>query len=179
MARHERKSGGSRAARRRSWVLPAGIAGAIVVLGVIGYFAYRASADLPGARLPDLGNVHIPLPSTPHDPYNSDPPTSGPHLPYIAPWGVHDRPIPLELQVHNLEDGGVLVQYNCACPDLVGKLQAIVQKYDRQVILAPYPTMKSKIALTAWTRIDTLEDVDGKRIVRFIEAYRGIDHHPK
>ena len=179
MARHERTSGGSRAARRRSWALPVGIAGAIVVLGVIGYFAYRASADLPGTRWPDLGNQHIPTASTPHAPYNSDPPTSGPHLPYIAPWGVHVRPIPPELQVHNLEDGGVLVQYNCECPDLVAKLMAVVQKYDRQVILAPYPPMKSPIALTAWTRIDTLADFDEKRIVRFIEAYRGIDHHPK
>ena len=54
-------------------------------------------------------------------PYNSEPPTSGPHLPYIAPWGIHTRPIPNELQVHNLEDGGVMVQYNCECPELVGE----------------------------------------------------------
>jgi hypothetical protein len=71
------------------------------------------------------------------------------------------------------------VQYNCECPELVAKLKAIVDTYPRQVILAPYPTMKSKIALTAWTRIDTLDDFDQKRIVRFIEAYRGIDHHPR
>jgi hypothetical protein len=37
--------------------------------------------------------------------------------------------------------------------------------------------MKSKIALTAWTRIDTLEELDEGRVVRFIERYRGIDHH--
>src|SRR5437870_5529515 len=114
---------------------------------------------------------------SPHEPYNSDPPTSGPHLPYIAPWGVHTRPIPLPLQVHNLEDGGVLVQYNCECPELVEQLRAIVRRYDRQVILAPYPTMKSRIALTAWTRIDAFDAFDETRIVRFIEAYRGIDHH--
>src|SRR5207249_1283010 len=83
---------------------------------------------------------------------NSDPPTSGPHLPYIAPWGVHTRPIGRELQVHNLEDGGVLVQYNCECPDLAARLKAIVQRYDKQVILAPYHGMKPKIALTAWSR---------------------------
>jgi hypothetical protein len=39
--------------------------------------------------------------------------------------------------------------------------------------------MDSPIALTAWTRMDKLTEVDEKRIVRFIEAYRGIDHHPK
>jgi len=90
---------------------------------------------------------------------------------------VHTRPIIRELQVHNLEDGGVVVQYNCECPDLVTKLKAIVDKYDRHVILAPYPGMKHKIALTAWTRLDTLDELDEGRILRFIEAYRGIDHH--
>jgi len=37
--------------------------------------------------------------------------------------------------------------------------------------------MKSRIAVTAWTRIDTLDEFDARRITRFIEAYRGIDHH--
>jgi hypothetical protein len=39
--------------------------------------------------------------------------------------------------------------------------------------------MKSPIALTAWTRIETLSAFDARRIRRFIEAYRGIDHHQK
>lgn len=154
----------------------AGAAGVVLVI-VVGYFAYRAAADLPGARMSDQGNRHIATADTPHEPYNSDPPTSGPHLPYIAPWGVHTRPIPPELQVHNLEDGGVLVQYSCQCPEIVEKLGAIVRRYGKHVILAPYSGMKSRIALTAWTRIEQLEAPDEKRIVRFIEAYRGIDHH--
>ena len=153
------------------------VTAAVLVSIVVGYFAYRAQANLPGAQLPDQGNRHIAGPDAPHEPYNSEPPTSGPHLPYIAPWGVHTRPIGRELQVHNLEDGGVLVQYNCECPDLVAKLKAIVQRYDKYVILAPYDGMKPKIALTAWTRIDTLEEFDEARVRRFIETYRGIDHH--
>jgi uncharacterized protein DUF3105 len=162
--------------RRRSLAV-VGAAVAVVAVVVVGYFAYRAQADLPGRVMADQGNLHIQSTAVPHEPYNSDPPTSGPHLPYIAPWGVHTRPIPAELQVHNLEDGGVVIQYNCECPELATRLRGIVDKYERQVILAPYPTMKSRIALTAWTRIETLDDFDGKRIARFIEAYRGIDHH--
>jgi hypothetical protein len=164
--------------RRRPWV-PVAVGVVIVVAAVIGYFAYRATADLPGVKMPDQGNAHLRTAADPHEPYNSDPPTSGPHLSYVAPWGVHTRPIQRELQVHNLEDGGVLVQYNCECPELVGKLRDVVQKYDKYVILAPYPEMKSRIALTAWTRIETLSDFDESRIRRFIEAYRGIDHHKK
>jgi hypothetical protein len=47
------------------------------------------------------------------------------------------------------------------------------------VILAPYPNLETRIALTAWGRIDTFEDFDEQRIVRFIDAYGGIDHHPR
>jgi hypothetical protein len=177
MAKRETSRGPDHGARRHWWV------GALLVVvlaaGVVGYFAYRAAAELPGRPVADQGNAHIPTAETPREAYNSDPPTSGPHLPYIAPWGVHTRPITPELQVHNLEDGGVLVQYSCDCPDLVEKLRAIVSRYDRFVILAPYPAMKSRIALTAWTRIDTLDDFDGRRVSRFIEAFRGIDHHKR
>jgi hypothetical protein len=52
-----------------------------------------------------------------------------------------------------------------------------VSKYDKFVVLAPYPTMKHRIALTAWTRIDTFEEFDEGRVRRFIDRYRGIDHH--
>jgi uncharacterized protein DUF3105 len=175
MAKSERKHG-NRGARRRV-TLGASIAAVVVIAVVVGYFAYQASPGQPGEKLADQGNRHIAAEGEPHEAYNSDPPTSGPHLPYIAPWGVHTRSIPPELQVHNLEDGGVLVQYNCECPDLAEQLRGIVRQYDRQVILAPYPTMKSKIALTAWTRLETLDDFDAQKITRFIRAYRGIDHH--
>ena len=39
--------------------------------------------------------------------------------------------------------------------------------------------MKTRIALTAWTRLDTFDEFDENRIVRFIDAYRGIDHHKR
>jgi hypothetical protein len=176
MARGDRQP---KTRRRISKSQRTAIAVSIVVLVaiVVGYFAYRAQANLPGTQMPDQGNLHIPSVDSPHVPYNSDPPTSGPHLPYIAPWGVHTRPIDRELQVHNLEDGGVVVQYNCECPEIVAKLKAIVQRYDKQVVLAPYPGMKPRIALTAWTRIDTMEELDEARVKRFIDAYIGIDHH--
>jgi hypothetical protein len=47
------------------------------------------------------------------------------------------------------------------------------------VVLAPYPELDRCIAMTAWTRIDKMDDLDDRRVVRFIEAYRGIDHHPR
>jgi len=164
-----------RTRRRLSWA-----AAAVAVIGVILAVSLWASSR-PGRWVASLGNEHLQAADQKHAPYNSDPPTSGPALKYIAPWGIHSEPIPKELQVHNLEYGGVLVQYSCpqGCPDLIARLRAIVLRYDQFVILAPYPGMDARIALTAWTRIDKFDDVDEKRIVRFIEAYRGIDHHPR
>jgi hypothetical protein len=168
-----------RAGGRRLWLWAGGAA--LVAAVVAGVFAYRAAVAQPGVSLPDLGNRHVLTLTEEIPPYNSDPPTSGPHLPYIAPWGVHTEPILRQLQVHNLEDGGVMVQYNCpdGCPDLVAKLKTIVSGYERQVILAPYPGMKTRLVLTAWMRLDAFDDFDERRVRRFITAYRGIDHHPR
>jgi len=162
------------------------------ILAVSGSFAVPppTTPDNPGQELPSLGNAHIQRLGDPHVPYNSDPPTSGPHMPSIAPWGIYDQPIPKEFQVHNLEDGGVLIQFSCpkGCPDLIKKLEALFQKYKKRaesekkymhLIIAPYPAMDSRLVLTAWTRMDKLSDFDEPRIDRFIEAYIGIDHHKK
>ncbi len=164
--------------RRRRWVLRG--LGMLVVLA-IGWLVYRGlTREYPGRAVPTLGNSHIASLDPPGFPYNTRPPTSGPHLDSLARWGIHTQPIPDELQVHNLEDGGVLVQYNCQeCDELVAKLRAIVSRYPDRVILAPYPHMDTRIALTAWGRIDAFHDFVEGRIVRFIETYRGIDHHPR
>jgi len=165
--------------RRRNWIIGGSVA--VVAAVAVGYLAYRSAASLPGKSFADQGNLHIQSAAEPHVAYNSDPPTSGPHLGYVAPWGVHAQPIPKELQVHNLEDGGVAVQYHCpsGCPELVDKLKGIVAGYERHVVLAPYPGMKQRIALTAWTRLDEFDEFDEGRIQRFIRAYKGIDHHKR
>jgi len=130
-----------------------GIGGVAVAAALVaGAIAYRAAGAQPGVSFPDQGNRHVMTLKETIPPYNSTPPTSGPHLPYICPDG---------------------------CPDLVAKLKGIVSGYDHQVILAPYPGMKTRIALTAWTRLDAFNDFDESRIRRFITAYRGIDHHPR
>lgn len=154
----------------------------VSLLASIGYWAYgQWTTGSPGEFVPSMGNRHISESTMGSITYNSDPPSSGPHLPSIARWGIHENPVPKELQLHNLEDGGVMVQYNCPqtksdCKSLVEKLAQVVRRYDHAV-LAPYPGMSHKIALTAWSRIDKLNEFDEKRIVRFIEAYINIDHH--
>lgn len=169
--------------RKRSQARKLGGVGLLILLiAGVGYWGYSKWTQQPiGEFVASQGNQHITQTEVGLVTYNSDPPISGPHLPYLARWGLHDQPIPKELQVHNLEDGGVLVQYNCdrAAPDcksLVEKLSKIVELYGH-AILAPYPSMSHKIALTAWSRIDKFDDFDEKRVRTFIESYMGIDHH--
>ncbi len=147
------------------------------VLLASGYWAYgKITEKVTWTSVPLLPSPHIPL-GTPHPPYNSDPPTSGPHTDALAAWIVHNEPIPKETQLHNLEDGGVVINYSCLdCPDLVERLKVIAGRFDR-VVLAPYPGLDRKIALTAWGRIDKFDEFDETRIVKFIKAHIGIDHH--
>lgn len=154
--------------------LYAAMAAALLVAGYWGYG--KMTEKVTWTSVPTLPSPHVPI-GTPHPPYNSDPPTSGPHAPGLARWGVHAEPVPKELQVHNLEDGGVVIQYSCQdCPDLIKQLTTIAERYDR-VILAPYTGLDRRIALTAWGRIDTFDEFDEARIVKFVKAHIGIDHH--
>ena len=93
---------------------------------------------------------------------------------------MHRIPIPWEVQVHNLEDGGVIIHYRCdqPCPDTVAALERIVSAYPTQVIAAPEPRLESAFAVTAWERLVRLDRFDEAAIRQFIEAYRGRDHHP-
>jgi hypothetical protein len=78
-----------------------------------------------------------------------------------------------------LEHGGVLVQYNCstACGELRQLLRSITSGYNSKVILAPYPGMSSRIALTSWGKIDLLDEFDRERIEEFVKKNR--DHAPE
>jgi hypothetical protein len=149
-----------------------------VIAIVVGVYLLSSGIGKPGRHVPNLGNRHIPNVDSPHVAYNSYPPTSGPHVTDLAEWGIHLKPIPKEIQVHNLEHGGVIIQYNrSADTELISKLAEITRRYKNGIILAPYADMDSLIALTAWKRIDKLEQFDEDRIKRFIKTYHGLDQH--
>lgn len=144
----------------------------------LGGLGLRPKPGTVARTVPVLPHPYLDSPREPHPAYASDPPTSGPRLPYLADWGVHRLPVPPELQAHNLEHGGVLIQYNCPepCPELAAQLEEIARQRDF-VLVAPYPRMESRIALTAWGRIETLDGFDPERILRFVDAHAGQDHH--
>lgn len=136
--------------------------------------ATLASDGKPGQPVADQGSQL--LPDCKPD-YNSAPPTSGCHAPGTAAWGVSDKPIAGELQVHNLAQGGVLLQYSSAASkDSIVQLTKLAQQLRQQpkyckLIVAPYPGLDQALALTAWDRIDKFGPYDEARIKTFIDAF--------
>ena len=134
-------------------------------------------ASAPGTSLPDQGRTHLEVGArNPEGYYNSIPPTSGTHAPSWVTCGVFDAPIEDEFQVHNLEHGFVLIQYNTEDPALITELRSVAEALDgwpNYFILAPYPEMEPTIALTAWGVTQYMETVDPSDIESFANAYRG------
>ena len=169
-------------------IFAATVAAIILILGLL--VLQEALHEEPGFALENQGNYHLADIAEPHVPYNSSPPTSGPHMASLAPAQIYDVQVPDEIQIHNLEDAHVNVQYDCpeGCPELVAQLTGIVSEYlaepDGRVLMGPYSGIidpvtgeRRRIALTAWTRLDTFDEFDEERIRTFIDTYMGIDHH--
>lgn len=178
MERREQRSQEEQRLRVRRRIRMAGF-GAIglVVIGVLAVGLWFAVLQpRPGEGVRTTGaSVHT---GVPDGGYSTSPPTSGPHSTSVASWGEQAQ-IPEILQVHALEHGGVLVQYNCpnACTELIGQLRSITDRYETKVILAPYTNMESRIALTSWGKIDLLEEFELERIEEFVDKNR--NHAPE
>lgn len=167
---------------RRLSTYPGWLWAVIPVLVVVGLIIWLGVRPRPGQKIANQGNRHLDTVTDTHEPYNSKPPTSGPHVGSKASWGIATAQIPDELQVHNLEDGGVIVHYDPAqaATSTVQELELIIRPYfnkGKNIVLEPYADMDAPIVLTAWTRILSLPSVDKNAIEAFITAYVGIDHH--
>lgn len=136
-----------------------GVAGVIVVIAFLVLGKNGGSADVVSAMktagctlesYPALARTHLTnLKATPK--WNSFPPSSGPHYVNAAVWGAYTEPL-VELQVvHNLEHGGVVIQYGDKVPnETVAKLTAFYEESPNGLILAPLPKLGRDVALTAW-----------------------------
>jgi len=177
-----RKGGTSRS---RLWIgLGAGalvVAGAAVgiALAVGGGGSSSTPTALAGGActlqtFPAQGRQHTPPYKVPKDfKYNSTPPTSGPHDPSPAIWDVYDSPIDQKVLLHNLEHGGIVVQYgNKVPPGQVNQIIAWYRQDPNGLIIAPYPVLGSKIATTDWTHLLSCTRFDAGAFSKFRDDYR-------
>ncbi len=126
-------------------------------------------------EMPDEGRDHV-AQGTEVD-YDSDPPTSGPHYPSVAPPDLYREVVPDEMLVHNLEHGHVIVYYHPSLSDeSARKISELTSEYDGQwdaVLAVPRPEMEYELTLTAWNVKMELEEFDEELIDAFVDAFRG------
>lgn len=172
--------------RRRAMFIAVAAAGALAI-GVAWIFL---APGPPWVAIDTVGNDHIVAIGDPHRPYNSSPPSSGPHLGSLIPWQEYDEVIPPEVYVHNLEDGGVALTYNCAdgCDGVTGTLRDVLADYEGDnVLMFPYQEIIDPDgvphvgAAVAWGRVyyfDDFTDPGTEEDLRdFIDAFEGINNH--
>ncbi len=170
--------------RKRLLQRAAMVLAGVVALVLAGYAVWGQLQPKPGQSVPQLPRTHIQL-GVPHEPYNSDPPTSGPHAGPVEA-GFYDAAPPDENLVHNLEHGYVVIWYNCSALDEAGcealktQIKAVMDRARpvvvttnaKKLIAVPRPTMDARLALTSWGRIDKLSSFDDMRVMEFVTRLR-------
>jgi hypothetical protein len=158
-----------------------GIAGAVALI-VLGAFVYAlipqqiASGVALNANCseihsyPNEGRDHLVPGQTPT--YKTVPPTSGTHNPEYLAAGVYGDAQDITKEVHSLEHGYVILSYNGLPQEQVNALANIARRDARKIIVAPYPNMPYKVALTAWQHAQTCDGVNTQAIQNFIAEFR-------
>ncbi|MDO8572045.1 MAG: DUF3105 domain-containing protein, partial [bacterium] len=86
----------------------------VLLLGAGGFLLWTSvSSPPPGEKKEDQGREHVTPQAVDEFPYNSNPPTSGPHLPAWVKPGVFTEPKHDGELIHSLEHGYVIISYNC------------------------------------------------------------------
>ena len=105
--------------------------------------------------------------------WNTYPPSSGRHYYQWVLWGDYDTPVRLIQEVHNLEHGGMIIQYgNKVSKSDIEKINAFWQKDPTAMLVAPLPNLGNKIALTAWTQWAECTSFNQKAFKAFQSAFR-------
>lgn len=169
----------------KKWGLP--ILLVIIVGGMIAIFAVgnkpapaKPDSQLLGTKYPELARTHIAAGTTTPVPYNSNPPSSGPHYSDAncpAKWGVIDASTvqPDECYVHNLEHGGIWISYKPdldandiqKLKDLFSQLPLSTQFNEIKAILVPRAANPHSVEVVAWNYVLDLDSVDGAKIRQF------------
>lgn len=163
----------------------------------LGEYLVQPSAVAGEETFSDQGNLHILQGERSPVEYNSTPPSSGPHYGNLVAWQIYEEPIRYEQVVHNLEDAGVLIYYQCdeGCPELLSELSEFAQPLiedGRHVAVLPndpawtvgdddtlHQDMDAPIALVAWQKVLKMDEFDSNKAALFVDAYEGIDHHAR
>ena len=139
------------------------------------YCLNQASPPGPGEETDQQAATILNSVNDPHEPYTTDPPTSGPHVAQVAPHGFRADTLADEIQVANLARGFVIVHFNDA--GLSTEMRQLAAEFEgHDVIVQPDASLPAEtaVALTAWGRIERLDAFDKSRVYNFVRNYAGL-----
>lgn len=131
----------------------------------------RLSKPLMGEKITEMSAVHVAR-GKPHDPYNSNPPTSGPHFgDGTAGPGIKTEPVSDELVLHSMEHGAAVLWYKADLLESdISRIRDVFQSASGKKIMLPRPDLDVPVALTSWGYLLKLETIDEAKIKEFIET---------
>jgi len=165
---------------------------AIGIMALLGWLVWNSSRPPFGETFPIMANygAHVPEGTDP-GPFNSDPPTSGPHYDGEYDAGFYEPDSP-EAQVpfpegylgHNLEHGYVIFWYNCnaidevQCSELKNQIKGVMADGGGTKLIAfPRASIDVPVIMTSWGKLLRFETFESNQAQEFISANR--NHAPE
>ena len=155
-------------------------------IGLIAFFTARDVAEVsptgmvgPGTEYRDLGARHLKPGETARVRYNSDPPTSGPHVPVA----VRRAEVTLsdDQLLHAIEQGNVVLLYGSPAPPpglrelanrLAGPFDPALAQGGQAVILARRPGVRGVVAV-AWRHVERAPSARSAQLRGFVDFWLG------
>lgn len=123
----------------------------------------------------------------------TNPPTSGPHYPVWAKFGIYDQPIPDGFFIHSLEHSAVALLYDCSaaekagldCDELRSELEAFYADWPQdplctdvqhRLIVAPNPNLGVPFAAAAWGYYLRGNCFDAERVAEFVNDHYAMNY---
>ena len=126
-------------------------------------------------RPEDQGRAHIDI-GTPHEPYSTDPPTSGPHYEVPAATGFYPDQLPPEQLIHNMEHGQIILWYKPDLPqESTTAIEDLVSAESQATIATPYANIEPQyeVVVTAWRATMSCEKISQAAIDEFRLQFQG------
>jgi hypothetical protein len=155
------------------------------VAGVLIFAASRDKADVngidkgPGVQFPDQGHDHLALGEEPKVKFNSNPPTSGPHLPEgIVRDGVR---LSRDQILQALEKGNVVLFFDSATEGralrrlqqrITGPYDSAVAGAGQAIVLARRPRTQG-VTAAAWRHLLTVKRPNDPALEGFVQYWLG------
>lgn len=116
------------------------------------------------------------------------PPSSGPHYPTPAPYGLSTTPILPGNWIHDLEHGAEVILYKCTsqtdCTSIGNQIKSQVydsaplEKYGEvKMVITPYQDMDEPFAAVSWGHVLALQSIDKTAMLAFYSHW--VDQGPE